>query len=690
MLTGVFRVKSVKKLLCGLLCAAVVFCTGCSTAANENTESENNISALVPKPMAVNDVTQNPYMASSECAVHNDSYSSDVTDAVLPLGIGSRLSTSLETQNPMAPSAAFYDENNNAVMPFCGGVAITDMSGDTVTRKGVFVPSEHDNSNYVVQISYSFVDSNNNIVMPTSHGHIIVVQTTDENGKILPVFKKILDVDVSSQAKKVLGNDIDTNLLSVVYDYSGNLWFVTGGFRIYPDRNADGFLGYLSADYIEKTMNGQKASAEDSLYFYRLTDGEGAENGISSNEDGAVILTNKSCYMLNAENGVKVKWKVDYESNGANTADEDSEYTGEGLAWGSGTTPTLTKDLVLFTDNLDPINLIAVSSKTGDVVAKTPVLDTLGDDVPVSVENSILVYSAGDGRTSVLVCNWYGAGNSGLSDPDADSSVQSYDNIYDSNWTQKGNKYIAPGVERVDIVQDGDEYTVEKQWTRDDIRDTSMIKLSTATGYLYGYWQDIDSDMWLYAVLDFETGETVLEQNVSKLAEYNNMAVGMIPDVHGNALYCPTNNMEMVCWQDSFVTLPDSPAKIIDPDNMERYHITDEDFKDMSDTDLVPATYLMKVSVKNLSQKTAVSFKVNGLDKKPDEYTLFYEDSDGKLKKLEGDWSICDADGKVIDEKTQLDGNTVYEIKFEIEDNTNIDLDENDKNVKVSVILAEN
>ena len=682
--------KCVKKFLCGFLSVAVVFCTGCSMAVNKSTDSSNNILALAPKPMAVNDIIRNPYMASSECAVHNDSYSSDITDAVLPLGIDSQLSTSFETQNPMAPSAAFYDENNNAIMPFCGGVAITDVSGDVIKRKGVFVPSQHDDSNYVVQISYSFVDSDNNIVMPTSHGHIIIVQTMDEKGEILPVFKKILDVDVSSQAKKVLGEDIDPNLLSVVYDYSGNLWFVTGGFRIYPDRSADGFLGYLFSDYIEKTMNRQKAPAEDSLYFYRLADGEGAENGISSNEDGAVILTNKSCYMLNADNGVKVNWKVDYESNGANMANKDSEYTGEGLAWGSGTTPTLTKELVLFTDNLDPVNLIAVSSKTGDVVAKTPVLDTLGDDVPVSVENSILVYSAGDGRTSVLVCNWYGAGNSGLSDPEADSSVQSYDNIYDANWTKKGNKYIAPGVERVDIVENNGEYIVEKQWTRGDIRDTSMIKLSTATGYLYGYWQDIDNDMWLYAVLDFETGETVLEKNVSKLAEYNNMAVGMIPDVHGNALYCPTNNMEMVCWQDSFVTLPDSPARIIDPDNMERYHITDDDFKDMSGTDLAPATYCMKVSIDNLSQKSAVSFKVNGLDKKPSEYTLFYEDSNGKFKKIDEDWSICDADGKEADKKFQLDMNTIYEIRFEIADNTDIDLDRNEKNVKVSVILAKN
>ena len=38
---------------------------------------------------------------------------------------------------------------------------------------------------------------------------------------------------------------IDQNLLSIIYDYDGNLWFVTGGFRIYPARNPAGFIGYL-------------------------------------------------------------------------------------------------------------------------------------------------------------------------------------------------------------------------------------------------------------------------------------------------------------------------------------------------------------------------------------------------------------------------------------------------------------
>ncbi len=641
--------------------------------------------ALIPNPIAPNAVTLNPYMANSDNSVHNDTYSSDVTNAVLPLGIGSSLRAALETKNPQAPSAAFYDEKGNAITPFNGGIAIADMSGDTITRQGVFVPAVHDSEQYRVQISYSFVDCDNNVVLPTTHGHVIVLRTYDETGAVLPVFEKILDVDVAKAAQAALGNDIDTRLLSIVYDYNGNLWFVTGGFQIHPNRDPAGFLGYLSREYIDKAQAGESIAAEKYLHFYRLADGEGAENGISASEHGAVILTNMACYMLNANDGVEVVWRTEYESNGVNTASKDSEYTGIGLAYGSGTTPTLTKNLVLFTDNADPINLLALSSETGEVVSSVPVLDQLGDDIPVAVENSILVYSGNDERTSVVVCNWFGAGNAGLSEPDADTSVQSYANLYDANWMAKGNKYIAPGVERVDVVKTDTGYKAEKVWLRKDIRDTSMIKLSTATGYLYGYWQDIDTGMWKYEVLNFENGDTVYTVPVSDLAGYNNLAVGMIADVKGNALYCPTGNMEMVCWQDDFVYLPYSPVKTVELSDMERYRLTDKEFQELSNTTLSPASYLMKATVKNVGQETELAFKLNGLDGNASDYTLYVESKDGALKEYNGKWSLCTATGEAVQ---KLNAGDVVEIRMSFRDGDESDLNEAEKTTKLSVILV--
>lgn len=91
--------------------------------------------------------------------------------------------------------------------------------------------------------------------------------------------------------------------------------------------------------------------------------------------------------------------------------------------------------------------------KTGEVVASMPVLDDLPESYQVAIENSAIVYDDGAGTVSTIVCNWFGAGNAGLADPNSDSSIQSYANIYDQNWLMKGNVMIAPGVERVDTVK---------------------------------------------------------------------------------------------------------------------------------------------------------------------------------------------------------------------------------------------
>ena len=73
-----------------------------------------------------------------------------------------------------------------------------------------------------------------------------------------------------------------------------------------------------------------------------------------------------------------------------------------------------------------------------------------------------------------------------------------------------------------------------------------MMKLSTATGYIYGYVQDLDSGMWQFIMIDFETGETAFSMDVSDKPGYNNMAIGMYAGSSGNALYCPTGYLELL------------------------------------------------------------------------------------------------------------------------------------------------
>lgn len=536
-------------------------------AEETQTQQQTDVSAgLSIKALTAKAVDENPYMSNGDTNIHHDCYNTDTTDAVLPIGIYPEINVSFEKTNANASPAIFFDSYGHAIVPLLGGLAIRDLNAAQTQTIGYFSPTQHDGGGYVIQSSYSFVDESNRIVCPTSNNHVLMLKTTDDEGNVLPEFEKVLDIDIKAAAEAILGKTLDQNLLSVVFDYDGNLWFATGGFRIYPDRGQQGAIGYISRSAIDAILNNEEVDLSTAVFVHELTPGEGAENGIASSKDGAVILTNQNCYLLKANDGVNVVWQTPYASVGAKESKEGDATTGGGLAWGSGCSPSMTSNLVLFTDNLDPVNLIALDMKTGETVASLPVLDELPEGTQVSVENSAIVYDNSNGTVSTIVCNWFGAGSADLGNADSDSSIQSYANIYDVNWLQQGNKMIAPGVERIDTIKTENGYEMQSIWCRNDLSDTSMLKLSTATGYIYGYVQDLETGMWQYIILDFETGETVLSMDVSNKAGYNNMAIGMYAGNSGNALYCPTGYLELLRLQDRFVYLPEMPYREVDLD----------------------------------------------------------------------------------------------------------------------------
>ena len=651
------------------------------TAAETEETSQLPIKALSPKVVA-----ENPYMAKSDANIHHDCYNTDSTDEVLPVDIYSEINVSYEKVNANASPAIFFDSYGHAVVPLLGGLAIRDINADETQTEGYFSPKEHDGGGYVIQSSYSFVDESNRIVCPTSNNHVLMLKTTDENGNVLPEFEKVLDIDIKAAAEKVLGKTLDQNLLSVVFDYDGNLWFATGGFRIYPDRKQQGAVGYISRNVIDAILNGEEADLTDSVFVYELTPGEGAENGIASSKDGAVILTNLNCYLFRADNGVQKVWETPYESVGAKESKEGDATTGGGLAWGSGCSPSLTDDLVMFTDNQNPVNLLAVDMKTGETVASLPVIDELPEDTQISVENSAIVYDNGEGTVSTIVCNWFGAGSADLGKEDSDSSIQSYANIYDVNWLSQGNKMIMPGVERVDTIKTDNGYEMKSIWCRSDLSDTSMMKLSTATGYIYGYVQNLETGMWQYIMLDFETGETVFAMDVSSKPGYKNMAIGMYAGNSGNALYCPTGYLELLRLQDRFVYLPEMPYRKVDLDQAMRNVLSQEKFEADGGQGSVSG-WLSTVTVENVHPNTTVALRMKDLSGSADALKLYGYDADGTLKEVPKDlWHIQTESGEIPD---SLSEDVLYEVHVLVQDGGTFDLSENEKEIKISVVPAQ-
>lgn len=650
------------------------------TEENAGQTSELPIKTLTPKV-----IDENPYMAASDSNIHHDCYNTDSTDEVLPVDIYSEINVSYEKVNPNASPAVFFDSYGHSVVPLLGGLAIRDINADETQTLGYFSPKQHDNGSYLIQSSYSFVDESNRIVCPTNDNRVLMLKATDEEGNVLPEFEKVLDIDIKAAAEAALGKTLDQNLLSVVFDYEGNLWFATGGFRIYPDRKQQGTFGYVSRAAIDKILNGEDVDLSDAVFVYELEPGEGAENGIAASKEGAVILTNLKCYLLQADNGVKKVWETSYKSVGAKESKEGDETTGGGLAWGGGCSPSLTKDLVMFTDNQDPVNLIAVDMKTGEQVASMPVIDELPEGTQVSVENSAIVYDDGEGTVSTIVCNWFGAGSAKLGEADNDSSIQSYENIYDVGWLRQGNKMIAPGIERVDTVKTEDGYEMKSIWCRSDLSDTSMMKLSTATGYIYGYVQDMETGMWQYIMLDFETGETAFTMDISDKPGYNNMAIGMYAGNSGNALYCPTGYLELLRLQDRFVYLPEMPYRKADLDQAMRNVLSQEKFAaDGGQGDV--EGWLNTITIENVHPNTTVAIRMKGISGETGSLKLYAYGTDGTLKEVPAEkWHIQTEDGETPD---TLSEDVLYEVHMTVEDGGDFDLSETEKEIKISAVLG--
>lgn len=650
------------------------------TEENAGQTSELPIKTLTPKVMDVN-----PYMAASDSNIHHDCYNTDSTDEVLPVDIYSEINVSYEKVNPNASPAVFFDSYGHAVVPLLGGLAIRDINAEETQTLGYFSPKQHDNGDYLIQSSYSFVDESNRLVCPTNNNHVLMLKATDEDGNVLPEFEKVLDIDIKAAAEAALGKTLDQNLLSVVFDYEGNLWFATGGFRIYPDRKQQGTFGYVSRAAIDKILNGEDVDLSDAVFVYELEPGEGAENGIAASKEGAVILTNLKCYLLQADNGVKKVWETSYKSVGAKESKEGDETTGGGLAWGGGCSPSLTNDLVMFTDNQDPVNLIAVDMKTGEQVASMPVIDELPEGTQVSVENSAIVYDDGEGTVSTIVCNWFGAGSAKLGEADNDSSIQSYENIYDVGWLRQGNKMIAPGIERVDTVKTEDGYEMKSIWCRSDLSDTSMMKLSTATGYIYGYVQDMETGMWQYIMLDFETGETAFTMDISDKPGYNNMAIGMYAGNSGNALYCPTGYLELLRLQDRFVYLPEMPYRKVDLDQAMRNVLSQEKFAADGGRGDVEG-WLNTITIENVHPNTTVAIRMKGISGETGSLKLYAYGADGTLKEVPAEkWHIQTENGETPD---TLSEDVLYEVHMTVEDGGDFDLSETEKEIKISAVLG--
>ena len=222
-------------------------------------------------------------------------------------------------------------------------------------------------------------------------------------------------------------------------------------------------------------------------------------------------------------------------------------------------------------------------------------------------------------------------------------------------------------------------------WCRNDLSDTSIVKLSTATGYIYGYVQDVESGMWQYIILDFETGETVFSMDVSDKYGYNNMAIGMYAGNSGNALYCPTGYLELLRLQDRFLYLPEMPYREADLDKAARNVLTQEQFEKDGGEGSV-GSWRYTAGIENVHPNTTVALRMNNLSGNTSDLKLYAYGADGSLTEVSSElWSITDEMGASVE---SLSDGTLYEIRVNVADGGELDLDETEKEIRFSVVLG--
>jgi hypothetical protein len=246
-----------------------------------------------------------------------------------------------------------------------------------------------------------------------------------------------------------------TNIHDVIPDWSGNLWFVTGG----------AFLGYHDHD-------------TGAFYTYELpAQGETIQNSFAVDQEGLYVVSTDAIYQFQINDATKepfYTWREDYENG--------TEQKPGTLSHGSGTSPTLIgHDLVAIADDGDPFTNIVVYQRSASIegdrlICKVP----LFEQGKSATENSLLVYD-----NAMVVQNDYG-------------------HIYTGNALK-----TSPGIMRVDVRDDRSGCDVV--WHNETFLSQSLPRLSTETGllYFYTFQKQKAEDFfggWYLSAVDWETG----------------------------------------------------------------------------------------------------------------------------------------------------------------------------------------
>jgi hypothetical protein len=406
-----------------------------------------------PKALSAPAVPRHPLMAANgRSNIHDDAYMTDTYTGSGPLGRNvQRLST---FQGSECASVTF--DQAGRIVAVCVGVEhprLVLLDPRSLDLLATFdlpprIPGTG-GGNPFTDFSgggYFYLDNLDRAVIPTSTRHLGLVRDYDLSAAVAP----------------------GDGIISVLPDWSGRIWFVSGA----------GVVGTVDP------VSGQVRS---------LSLGERIGNSFAVDETGGVfIVSDGAMYRFDADatGGPAVTWREPYANIGVKKPGQTEA--------GSGTTPTLMgSQYVAITDNADPMNVVVFKrprTVTGSrLVCTQPVFGQGAGDTDQSL--------VGTGRSMIVENNY---GYSGLP------------------ATEQGATTTA-GLERVDINDSGT--GCRSVWHSDEIAPSVVPKLSLTNGLLYTYTKPAMSngtDAWYLTAIDFRKGNTAWKRLAGTGLGFNN------------------------------------------------------------------------------------------------------------------------------------------------------------------------
>lgn len=446
-----------KIVLLAAIATAVVYLTGVRACHQVPAEIGDPSES---RPLAVIDHVQHPFLAESQrSSMHGGAQNWDINTYPGPLG-HKTTSKHRKFSNVIgvAPNISFDSQGRLITVSIkLNRIELHLLNPETLETIAMLeLPpkaSASDNSGG----GYFHIDSKDRVLLAPANDTISIYEISESSGS--PKWQLAQQYNITGLLPE------GTNIHDVIPDWSGNLWFVTGG----------SFLGYRDHD-------------TGAFYTYELPEeGETIQNSFAVDEEGLYVVSTDAIYQFQINADTKepfYSWREDYD-NGA------VQKPGT-LSHGSGTSPTLIgDDLVAIADDGDPFTNIVVYQKSASIegerlICKVPLFGR-GKS---ATENSLLVYG-----NAMVVQNDYG-------------------HVYTGNALK-----TSPGIMRVDVREDRSGCDVV--WHNETFLSQSLPRLSTETGllYFYTFQKQKAEDFfggWYLSAVDWQTGEPLWDRLIGR------------------------------------------------------------------------------------------------------------------------------------------------------------------------------